>query len=210
MKITIIFIVIFTGIYAGEDTKSLQFHYGLLQKPIVNLDTIYVLEDSSIIHTGDEIRLNVAYLPKTYFYVYFIGTDNKYIEFYNEYKADGDTLFYDVALFWTPFQDPPGIEQFYIINATHRLQELEDSYEAYNNSEGKFQVRQSNLLLDILENLDSDYVDISYFDTMLDEPITGGITFRGEDENKIHEFDVTHTFESARDISVKKITLIHK
>ena len=209
MKKFVIIVLLFTCINASENTK-LQFQYGLLQKPIANPDTIYALEDSSIIYTEDEIRLNVAYHPKTYFYVYFVGTDKEITQFYNGYQSDGDTLFYDFVLSWIPVSDPPGLEQFYFINSTYRLQELEDSYAAYSNSTGKFQERQSNILSDILENLDPNYVDMAYFDTKLDDPITGGVTFRGEDENKIHEFDVTHTFESTKDIAVKKITLIHK
>ena len=86
-----------------------------------------------------------------------------------------------------------------------------ESYNAYTISEGRFRERQAHILYDKLENLDPDYVDLTYFDSILDKPITGGVTFRGgEDGNKIHELDVTHTFKSSKDIAVKKITLIHK
>ena len=72
MFIKSLLFVIIVVVYADDPQDTLHFRYGLLLNPIANKDTLYAIEDSSIIYTKDSVRLNVAYLPKTYFYVYFL------------------------------------------------------------------------------------------------------------------------------------------
>ena len=59
MKNIIILFFYFSAINA-DDTVDIGFRYGFLSKPKYDSDSLIVLSDSSIIHTGDWLRINIG------------------------------------------------------------------------------------------------------------------------------------------------------
>ena len=62
-------IVFLSLAFSIEGQDELGFLYGVLGRLHSQDDTTTVLHDTSIIHTGDEIRINVGYKKGTHFYV---------------------------------------------------------------------------------------------------------------------------------------------
>ena len=71
-------IVFLSLAFSIEGQDELGFLYGMLGRLHSQDDTTTVLQDTSIIHTGDEIRINVGYKKDTHFYVIFKGSEGKF------------------------------------------------------------------------------------------------------------------------------------
>ena len=55
------------------------------------------------------------------------------------------------------------------------------------------------------------HTDLKSISSQLDKPITGGVAFRGDDNNhQINDLSVTHQCKGSDGIAFKKIILIHK
>ena len=48
------------------------------------------------------------------------------------------------------------------------------------------------------------------FATTLDAPIIGGVSFRGEEDDQLNDFHVTHTYTGNDKIAIRIITLNHQ
>ena len=77
-------IFLFSIAFSVEEQDEIGFLYGILGHLGSNDDTSMVLQDSSIIHTGDEIRINAGYKKDTHFYVIYQGSEGEYMLLYPE------------------------------------------------------------------------------------------------------------------------------
>ena len=59
-----------TSLYA-DDNLNIGFKYGFLGQLKSNPDSIIELSDSSIIHTGDKVQVNVGFLSGSSFLLIF-------------------------------------------------------------------------------------------------------------------------------------------
>ena len=64
MKNFLLIILYFTLINA-EDTSDIGFRYGILSKTSYDSKNNTILSDSSTIHSGDHLRINIGYYTKT-------------------------------------------------------------------------------------------------------------------------------------------------
>ena len=82
MKIIIVLFVIINAVSA-DDNLEIGFRYGLLGLMESKPDSIVVLSDSSIIHTGDKVQVNVGFLSGSSFLLIFKGSKDEYSLFYD-------------------------------------------------------------------------------------------------------------------------------
>ena len=115
------FIIGVTFIFSGETEGDIGFRYGFLSKPSHESNDITVLSDSSIIHTGDRLKINIGYQNRTNFCIVYKDASGEYIPLYSsDDKEDSnqDTI-YVTALHWADMEKPSGLETFYFINTTN-------------------------------------------------------------------------------------------
>ena len=123
MKRILSFIIGITFIFANSKEGNIGFRYGFLSKPSYDSDSLIVLSDSSIIHTGDFLKINIGYKNKTNFCIAYRDADGGYMPLYssdNEKDSNQDTL-YVYPLHWSKMQKPTGLETFYFINSNESL-----------------------------------------------------------------------------------------
>ena len=186
--------ILFVSLFA-DDNADIGFKYGFLSKSSNDSDNITILSDSSIIHTGDLLKINIGYKNKTNFYIVYKDAVGSYVNLYSkedEKKSNQDTLYVPV-LYWSEMLQPPGIETFYFINSNNSLSELAQIMKRYEKAPPKGKSKLAIKIQEKIDALDPDmYDDITSIASRLDKPVVGGVSFRGDDEN-------------LKDLSVKKI-----
>ena len=196
----------------ADDTVNIGFRYGFLTKSTYDSDSITVLSDSSIIHTGDYLRINIGYKNKTNFSIVYRDAVGGYMMLYSSvYEKDSnqDTS-YVTALHWANMNPPSGIETFYFINSTESLSDLNTMLGRYDKAPPKGKSKLAVRIQDKINSYDPDMQDdLSSISSVLDKPIAGGVAFRGE-EDGLKDLSVTHDCLGTGGIAFKKIVLIHK
>ena len=196
----------------ADDNTDIGFRYGFLSKPSDDSNDITVLSDSSIIHTGDLLKINIGYKNKTNFYIVYKDAVGSYAKLYSkedEKESNQDTLYVPV-LYWSKMYKPPGIETFYFINSHNSLSELEKLVQRYEKAPPKGKLKLAIRIQEKLDALDPDiHDDITSIASRLDKPVVGGISFRGND-NELKDLSVTHECLGTGGIAFQKIVLIHK
>ena len=200
-------------IFSGETEGDIGFRYGFLSKPSHESNDITVLSDSSIIHSGDLLKINIGYKNKTNFCVVYKAADGEYMKLYpkdDTRESNQDTV-YAYPLLWSEMERPPGIETFYFINTTESLSDLIITLSRYDNAPPKGQEKLSKRIQDTIDLLDPDVQgDLSSISSDLAKPVVGGVAFRGEDDDGLKDLSVTHECLGTGGIAFKKIVLIHK
>ena len=211
--ITFIFIVTMSA----NDNVEIGFRYGLLGQMGSKPDSTVVLSDSSIIHTGDRVQVNVGFLSESSFLLIFKGSRGEYSLLYEDAVSNNtnastkqDTT-YRIAFPFSVFTDPPGLETFYLINSITSQLELIKLIGRYEKSPEKAQVKLANQIqakIDALNpNIKGDIADVQ---TRLDKPIVGGVSFRGEEDDGMHDMSVTHECKGSGGVAFQKIVLNHR
>ena len=217
MKKIIFLLFCFTTIYA-DDTIDIGFRYGFLTKPTLDSNDITVLADSSIIHSGDRLQINIGYANGTNFCVIYKSAENEYMLLFpdvdkvvqNNNASSLDTLYLPV-LHWAKMDKPPGIETFYFINTIKSLSEFVTLFNRYDKAPPKGKSKLARRIQDKLDSLDPDvHDDLISIASPLDKPVTGGVAFRGEDDDGLKDLSVTHECLGSGGIAFQKIVLIHK
>ena len=216
MKIIFILVALISSVSA-DDNVEIGFRYGLLGRVESKPDSTVVLSDSSIIYTGDEVKVNVGFLSESSFLLIFKSSEGEFDIFYtysgninSNATSKQDTTYRTVFPFNT-FIDPPGWETFYLINSVTTQLELIKLIERFQNAPEKAQVKLANQIQAKIDALNPGIKgDIAALQIRLDKPMVGGVSFRSEDDDDIHEMSVTHECKGSGGIAFQKIVLNHR
>jgi len=132
-----IFGLILTIGFSFGQTDDIGFSYGILGRLQSDDEQITVLQDSSMIQTGDSVRINVGYRKETNFYVLYQGSQGEYMLLYPEEcgriedVSDLPDTLYNTVLHWSQFSDPAGFETFYLINSKFVLTDFHKLIKKY-------------------------------------------------------------------------------
>ena len=212
MKRILSFIIGITFILANSKEGGIGFRYGFLSQPAYDSDSLTVLSDSSIIHTGDFLKINIGYKNKTNFCIAYKDAEGGYMSLYSsdeEEDSDQDTL-YVYPLPWRKMDIPIGLETFYFINSNETLSDLNTILGRYERAPPKGKLKLAVRIQDKINSYDPDVQDdLSSISSVLDKPVAGGVAFRGEDDG-LKDLSLTHDCLGTGGIAFKKIVLIHK
>ena len=212
MRNILSFIIGITFIFANSQEGDIGFRYGFLTKPSYDSDSLTVLSDSSIIHTGDFLKINIGYKNKTNFCIAYRDAKGEYMSLYTSDDEEGssqDTL-YAYPLQWSEMETPTGLETFYFINSNESLSDLNTMLGRYGRAPPKGKLKLAVRIQDKINSYDPDVQDdLSSISSVLDKPVAGGVAFRGEDDG-LKDLSVTHECLGTGGIAFKKIVLIHK
>ena len=212
MKRILSFIIGITLVFASSKEGDIGFRYGFLSKPSFDSDSLTILSDSSIIHTGDFLKINIGYKNKTNFCIAYRDAEGGYMPLYSsddEKDSNQDTL-YVSALHWNDMKIPTGLEIFYFINSNESLSDLNTMLGRYEKAPPKGKTKLAVRIQDKINSYDPDVQDdLSSISSELDKPVAGGVAFRGEDDG-LKDLSLTHACFGSGGIAFKKIVLIHK
>ena len=212
MKKILSFIIGITFIFANSKEGDIGFRYGFLSKPSYDSDSIIVLSDSSIIHTGDWLKINIGYKNKTNFCIVYRDAGGGYIPLYfsdDEGDSNRHTL-YVTALHWNDMQKPTGLETFYFINSNASLSDLNTMLGRYDKAPPKGKSKLTVRIQDKINSYDPDVQDdLSSISSVLDKPVAGGVAFRGEDDG-LKDISLTHECFGSGGSAFQELVLIHK
>ena len=205
-------IILIAGVFAGSLEKDISFRYGLLGQRQSNPDSTVELGDNSIVHTGDDIRINIGYVNNSYFYLIYLDSDGSYSLFLPEVSRNEnsqDTLYTTVLR--GGLTDPPGNETFYLINSLSPCTDLAKLVNRYDKAPPKGQTKLSRKIQAQLNALDPNAkVELASITSRLDKPLVGGVSFRGDDDEQVKDMSLTHECKGKGGIAFQKIVLQHK
>ena len=212
MKKILSIIIGITFIFANSKEGDIGFRYGFLSKPSYDSDSLIVLSDSSIIHTGDFLKINIGYKNKTNFCIAYRDAEGGYSPLYfsdDEKDSNQDTL-YISALHWTKMKKPTGLETFYFINSNESLSDLNTMLGRYEKAPPKGKSKLAVRIQDKINSYDPDIQDdLSSISSVLDKPIAGGVAFRGE-EDGLKDLSLTHECFGSGGSAFQQVVLIHQ
>jgi len=212
MKKILSIIIGITFIFANSKEEDIGFRYGFLSKPSYDSDSLTVLSDSSIIYTGDLLKINIGYKNKTNFCIAYRDADGGYMPLYssdNEKDSNQDTL-YVYPLHWNEMNKPTGLETFYFINSNESLSDLNTMLGRYENAPPKGKSKLAVRIQDKINLYDPDVQDdLSSISSVLDKPVTGGVAFRGE-EDGLKDLSLTHECFGSGGSAFQQVVLIHQ
>ena len=208
----IIFLSFYLATIFADDTVNIGFRYGFLTKSTYDSDSITVLSDSSIIHTGDYLRINIGYKNKNNFSIVYRDAEGGYMPLYSsddEEDSNQDTL-YVSAFHWNDMKIPTGLETFYFINSNESLSDLNTMLGRYDRAPPKGKSKLAVRIQDKINSYDPDVQDdLSSISSVLDKPVAGGIAFRGEGD-ELKDLSLTHECFGTSGSAFQKVVLIHQ
>ena len=211
--------VFFMTLIHADDSADISFMYGFVGNLQPNPDITVELFDSSIVHTKDEIIINIGYGNTTYFYLIYIDSESIYNlslpRDLSEVANNGnqpDTL-YPPPILHGELDITTGDETFYLINSRIALTELIGLFGQYDNDKTPKKrreklARQIQIEIDRLNS--GNKQKLASIDSRLDKPVVGGVTFRGDEDDELKNMSLTHSCRGNSDIAIKKILLLHK
>ena len=206
------FIILTTGVFADSLEKDISFRYGFLGQWQYNPDSTIELGDNSIVHTDDDIRINIGYVNNSYFYLIYLDSEGSYSLFLPEVSRNEnsqDTLYTTVLR--GDLTDPPGDETFYLINSLSPFIDLAKLVNRYEKAPPKGQAKLARKIQDQLNVLDPNAkVELASIPSRLDKPLVGGVAFRGDDDEQLKDMSLTHECKGKDGIAFQKIVLQHK
>ena len=215
MKVMFIIFILSFG-FSLDENGEIGFSYGVLGRLKSQEEKITILQDKSMIQTGDSVRINVGYKKDTHMYVIYKGSEGEFMMLYPEGSGNTENLadlpdtLYNTVLHWSQFSDPTGFETFYLINANESLNELVKLMSRYDNVNPKGRMKLGKLIEKELDALNPENMgDLASIGSRLDKPIVGGVAFRGEGD-EIKDLSLTDQCVGKYGIAYKQIILNHK
>ena len=99
----------------------------------------------------------------------------------------------------------------YFINSISPLTELINLVQRFDNVPPKGQVKLAKRIQGQIDEKNPDLqADLNSFSSRLDKPVSGGVAFRGNDDDGLREQSVTHACQGSGGIAFQKIILIHQ
>ena len=223
-------IILFSISFSVDTQDGIGFLYGILgrlhplthgmtiqEMIILENDTTMVLQDKSIIHTGDQVQVNIGYHKDTHFYVIFMSSEGEFDLLYpgkNTMVGYGEDLpdtIYTTVLHWTEFNDPTGSEVFYLLNSNVEQNKLMNLFQNYIKVHNRGREKLAKQIKNEIDNINPENKRKLYsVGSRLDKPVLGGLTFRTGDKDELRDISLTHFCSGNSVIAFKKIVLIHK
>ena len=210
-------IFFFSMIYSIEEQDNIGFLYGVLGHLNSQNETTTILQDTAIIHTGDEVKINAGYEKETHFYVIFKGSEGEFDLLYpgNNKSMDimedlPDTI-YTTVLHWTEFNDPAGYEIFYLINSNSKQENLLNLFHQYGKVNKRGRKKVAKKIQNEIDSINPEKKrDLNSVGSRLEKPIVGGITYRAKGEKEVRDISLTHSCIGNSSIAFKQILLDHQ
>jgi hypothetical protein len=209
--------IIITSIFANDTDSKISFQYGMLGRLESTNNQIIELQDSSTIHSGDEIRINVGYNKGTHLHVIYKGSAGEFILLYPEESELVDNVtdlpetIYATVLHWSPLSDPIGFETFFLINSNLELENLLALFKRYNKVNERGKTKLAKKIQNELDLLNPETKqDLASISSRLDEAVVGGVAFRGDDGAELKDMSLTHFCSGKLGIAFKEIILNHQ
>ena len=205
--------IIISSIFAND--SDISFRYGILGHLRSQNEKITELQDSSIIYSGDEIRINAGYNKGTHLYVIYKGSAGEFILLYPEESELVDNVtdlpetIYTTVLHWSPLSDPIGFETFFLINSNLELENLLALFKRYNKVNEKGRIKLAKKIQNEIDKWGGTQ-DLSSISSRMDEVVVGGVAFRGEDDGGLRDMSLTHSCKGDFGIAFKKILINHQ
>ena len=207
--------IIISSIFAND--SYISFRYGILGHLRSQNEKITELQDSSIIYSGDEIRINAGYNKGTHLYVIYKGSAGEFMLLYPEESELVDNVtdlpdtIYTTVLHWSPLSDPIGFETFYFINSNLKLENLLALLKRYNKVNERGRAKLAKKIQNEIDLLNPETKqDLASISSRLDEAVVGGVAFRGDDGTKLKDMSLTHFCSGKFGIAFKEIILNHQ
>ena len=205
-------------VFSLEKQPDIGFLYGVLGRTNSQDDQTIILQDSSTIHTGDEVKINAGYQKDTHFYVIYKGSKGEFALLYPDKDNFSDNqavlpdTIYTPVLNWALFSDPPGYETFFLINSKVYQENLINLINRYDKVNDKGKKKLAKQIQNEIDHLNPDNKqDLSSIGSRLNKPVVGGVTFRGDDDgDELKDMSLTHSCMGKSDIAFKMIILNHQ
>ena len=204
MQKNMVFVILFfSALLIAQDSNDLiSFRYGFIGQEADNPDSLFIVEDGSVLNSGDGLKLNFEFEKGTFSYVAHLSSKEEYALLYSsssqEEPEKADAIF--TTLGWQSLDEVTGDEVFFLLSSGERLQKLEDLFGKYNQAKGKSRRKFSKRIASELENLEKidDTKKSSQLVQRLEKPVMGGVTFRGAPVGLVMEQNLTHKSESEK------------
>ena len=212
MQKNMVFVILFfSALLISQDSNELiSFRYGFIGQEEDNPDSLFIVEDGSVLNSGDGFKLNFEFGKGTFSYVAHLSSKEEYALLYSsssqEETEKTDAIF--TTLGWQSLDDVTGDEVFFLLSSGERLQKLEDLFGKYNQAKGKSRRKFSKRIASELENLEKidETKKSSQLVQRLEKPVMGGVTFRGGPVGLVMEQNLTHRSEGEiRTVAVFRI-----
>ena len=198
-------------IHAENMENKTSFRYGFIGKKSTNLDSLFIVEDASTLHSGDQLRLNVDFEKGTFSYVIHHTSQNEYVLLYSSSSHiennKNNAIFSSFNVDWSTLDNNIGEELFYLLSSKIRIISLEQYFKDYDQAKNKSKQRIGKKIargLDSFQNEEDK--KSSQLVQRLEKPVIGGVTYRGATESVIMEQSLTHNaIGNERAIAVIKI-----
>ena len=204
MQKNMVFVILFfSALLIAQDSNDLiSFRYGFIGQEADNPDSLFIVEDGSVLNSGDGLKLNFEFEKGTFSYVAHLSPEEEYALLYSsssqEEPEKADAIF--TTLGWQSLDDVTGYEVFFLLSSGERLLKLEDLFGKYNQAKGKSRRKFSKRIASELENLEKidETKKSSQLVQRLEKPVMGGVTFRGAPVGLVMEQNLTHKSESEK------------
>ena len=213
----IVGIFLFAIAFPVDEQEEIGFQYGILGRLNSQNKQITELQDSTKIYSGDEIRINAGYKKDTHFYVIYKGSEGEFDILYPDLgkmvvdvEEQPDTI-YSTVLYWSQLTDPAGIETFFLINSSFKLESLTAMFTRYNKVNAKGRMKLAKKIQMELDDLNPETkLELASLGNRLDKPIVGGVAFRGDDGEILKDMSLTHSCTGSLGIAFRKLIINHQ
>ena len=205
--------IIISSIFAND--SDISFRYGILGHLRSQNEKITELQDSSIIYSGDEIRINAGFNKGTHLYVIYKGSAGEFMLLYPEGSELVDNMtdlpetIYTTVLHWSPLSAPIGFETFFLINSNFELENLIALFKRYNKVNEKGRLKLAKKIQNEIDKWGGTQ-DLASISSRMEEVVVGGVSFRGEDDGGLRDMSLTHSCKGDFGIAFKKIIINHQ
>ena len=215
MQKNMVFVILFFSalLIAQDSNELISFRYGFIGQEADNPDSLFIVEDGSVLNSGDGLKLNFEFEKGTFSYVAHLSSKEEYALLYSsssqEETEKTDAIF--TTLGWQSLDDVTGDEVFFLLSSGERLQKLEDLFGKYNQAKGKSRRKFSKRIASELENLEKidETKKSSQLVQRLEKPVMGGVTFRGVTSEDLSQHSLSHKASGDR-IAQAVFTIDHQ
>ena len=196
-------ILFFSALLIAQDSNELiSFRYGFIGQEEDNPDSLFIVEDGSVLNSGDGFKLNFEFGKGTFSYVAHLSSKEEYALLYSsssqEETEKTDAIF--TTLGWKILDNKTGDEVFFLLSSSDRLLKLENLFDKHNQAKGKSRRKFSKRIASELRDLEKidDTKKSSQLVQRLEKPVMGGVTFRGGPVGLVMEQNLTHRSEGEK------------